>query len=144
MNTEDGKIIKRTPYGEYVICALEETEEYKRILPDLETAVYREFVKLYIRTNSPKRVRNSELVYVDGTFEIEGLEPVKEKTPEELNKEIERVNTLTGEELMNEVASYSKLGSCHTIWSIKKRILKEKYGMDWLSPADLHPDIIFD
>lgn len=36
------------------------------------------------------------------------------------------------------------LGFCHLFWSTKKRILKEEYGIDWLTPAECHPDIRFD
>lgn len=36
------------------------------------------------------------------------------------------------------------LGFCHAYWYTKKKILKEKYNMDWKSPAELHPGIMFD
>ena len=36
------------------------------------------------------------------------------------------------------------LGFCHMYWGTKKRILKEKYGIDWKSPAELNPFILFD
>lgn len=36
------------------------------------------------------------------------------------------------------------LGSCHTEWAIQKRILKEKYNIDWKSPQDKNPHITFD
>lgn len=36
------------------------------------------------------------------------------------------------------------LGYCHLYWETKKRILKEKYNIDWLSPAELNPMVIFD
>lgn len=35
-------------------------------------------------------------------------------------------------------------GSCHYQWQIKKRVLKEKYGIDWLTPAERHPEIMYD
>ena len=37
-----------------------------------------------------------------------------------------------------------KLGYCHFVWRYKKRILKEKYGIDWLTPAERNPNIRFD
>lgn len=36
------------------------------------------------------------------------------------------------------------MGGCHIRWGIKKRIMKERYDIDWKSPADLHPEICFD
>lgn len=34
-------------------------------------------------------------------------------------------------------------GACHIYWRYKKDILK-RYGFDWMSPAELYPDVIFD
>ena len=35
------------------------------------------------------------------------------------------------------------LGFCHVFWRTKKRILRERYGMDWRTPAELN-QIVFD
>lgn len=43
-----------------------------------------------------------------------------------------------------EIGKGGYLGYCHGYWRVKKRILKEKYGIDWKSPAELHPYINFD
>ena len=37
-----------------------------------------------------------------------------------------------------------ELGFCHIVWETKKRILKEKYGMEWKTPAEENPDTCFD
>lgn len=67
--------------------------------------------------------RDDPVVYTDRYLEIE---PELEKL----------VREETGE------GNY--LGYCHTYWRVKKRILKEKYGIDWLSPADRFPGMLFD
>lgn len=36
------------------------------------------------------------------------------------------------------------MGICHSIWFRKKQLLKEMYDIDWESPAELNPHIIFD
>ena len=36
------------------------------------------------------------------------------------------------------------LGFCHEYWAAKKKVLREKYGIDWRSPAERYPHIIFD
>lgn len=36
------------------------------------------------------------------------------------------------------------MGACHFIWGGKKQYLKEKYGIDWKSPAELNPGCCFD
>lgn len=40
--------------------------------------------------------------------------------------------------------SYGQLGTCHTIWYYKSKILKEDYHMDWKSPQVLNPGTMFD
>ena len=36
------------------------------------------------------------------------------------------------------------IGYCHMFWIAKKKILKEKYNIDWRSPAEMNPEIIYD
>lgn len=36
------------------------------------------------------------------------------------------------------------LGFCHTYWEVKKEVLWKKFGIEWQSPSDLHPRIIYD
>lgn len=40
--------------------------------------------------------------------------------------------------------SRNQMGFCHMLWSVQKRILKEKYGIAWRSPAEAHKSILFD
>jgi hypothetical protein len=36
------------------------------------------------------------------------------------------------------------MGFCHVVWGTKKRLLKNKYGIDWRSPDEMNPQVIFD
>ena len=36
------------------------------------------------------------------------------------------------------------LGFCHIIWRMQKRVLKRDYGINWKSPSDLNPEVMFD
>ena len=36
------------------------------------------------------------------------------------------------------------MGFCHRFWHCKQRILKERYDIDWKSPAELNPDSWYD
>ena len=36
------------------------------------------------------------------------------------------------------------LGYCCSFWSEKKKILKEKYNLEWKSPQELNPGVLFD
>jgi hypothetical protein len=38
----------------------------------------------------------------------------------------------------------NRLGGCHLLWKIKKRVLKEEFGLAWQSPAELNPGTLFD
>lgn len=39
---------------------------------------------------------------------------------------------------------FFQLGSCHWLWVMKKRILKEKYGIIWYAPSEVYPDDCYD
>jgi Kunitz/Bovine pancreatic trypsin inhibitor domain len=39
---------------------------------------------------------------------------------------------------------YGRRGSVHIYWDTKQRLLKQKYGIDWRSPGELNPQVIFD
>ena len=36
------------------------------------------------------------------------------------------------------------MGYSNNYWSPKKEILKEKYNIDWYTPAEENPDVIYD
>jgi hypothetical protein len=36
------------------------------------------------------------------------------------------------------------IGFCHLYWETKKRVLKEQFGIDWKSPSEMNPDVLFD
>ena len=35
-------------------------------------------------------------------------------------------------------------GSVNVMWEIQKRLMKERFNIDWQSPQDKNPDILFD
>ena len=69
--------------------------------------------------------------------EIENKEEYKQ-IEEELHKKIKNKLELNGYD--NE----KELGFCHIYWGFKKEILKTDYNIDWKSPQELNPEIIFD
>ena len=36
------------------------------------------------------------------------------------------------------------MGICHSIWHLKKEILRDAFHIDWKTPAERHPHIIYD
>lgn len=73
---------------------------------------------------------------------------VKESDPryrdiiKKADKEAEEV--LRKEWGANYEKSSKQLGYCYSIWGEKQKILKEKYNIDWKTPAEMNPDILFD
>ena len=37
-----------------------------------------------------------------------------------------------------------QLGRCHVRWAVKKSVLSENYGINWRSPSELNPGVLFD
>ena len=60
-----------------------------------------------------------------------------EEIPREIEEKVdEQVKALIGE------GDY--LGYCHEFWSVKERILRDEYGIEWKTPAERYPGMIFD
>ncbi len=57
--------------------------------------------------------------------------------PEWLEKEVDQ-------KVKDEIGEGDYLGYCHIYWEAKKRILHDEYGIDWKTPAERYPTIIFD
>ncbi|MBQ4585894.1 MAG: hypothetical protein IJA82_06770 [Clostridia bacterium] len=64
--------------------------------------------------------------------------------PVELTKEYLAIKDELEALVLKKVGKRRGLGYCHLYWATKKRILKEKYGIDWKSPAELNPGVLFD
>jgi len=47
--------------------------------------------------------------------------------------------------IKQELKDYPRgMGFCHHYWKVKKEILKKDYGIEWKSPAELNPHILYD
>ena len=67
--------------------------------------------------------------------------------PIEDNADIQPTLALASDEAHAELAAQGQsggLGYCHSLWSVKKRILKEKYQVEWRSPGEMNPEVKFD
>jgi len=94
-----------------------------------------------------KQENERELVEGTDYFEDnEGLRhDIKERDPK-LRSIINQADKEAEENLAKEHGGKLPefLGICHSIWDEKKRILKEKYNIDWKTPAEINPDVQFD
>lgn len=57
-------------------------------------------------------------------------------------KEVEPIVEAMIMEILGE--RYDYFGACHAIWHHKKRLLMEKYGIEWFTPVELNPCVDFD
>ena len=140
MNNSENKTIEELrAYNK----TLEQSSEYKRILPEVMKEVYTLFVKE--RIESLERLAETEEV---GNEQLADDLPW-EQTPIErkMNKPsflIATAKSYLPDNPERAADVLSQIGSCHRLWAIQKQILKEKYDITWYTPAELHPEIKFD
>ena len=114
--------------------ALELSSEYQCILPEVMNEVYSQYVKEEIERL--ERYLEREDAEEDGVL----YRSLRESTEKKLNE----AKRLMPDNPEQAAQVFMQLGSCHRIWAIQKQILKEKYGITWYTPAELHPEIKFD
>lgn len=129
--------------------ALERSPEYQRILPEVMWEVNTQFVKEIIAQEERwlSYEVEEEPIEDDDPIMVEFFKTLREdlKAQDELRKKrIEEAKKLLPTDPTRAAQLLSKLGSCHTLWSLQKTILKEKYDITWYTPAELHPDIRYD
>lgn len=143
MNNSENKTIEELrAYNK----TLEQSSEYKRILPEVMKEVYTLFVKERI-------VSLERLAETEGLFGYDSYFPKDdlpwEQTPIErkMNKPsflIATAKSYLPDNPERAADVLSQIGSCHRLWDMQKTILKEKYDITWYTPAELHPEIKFD
>ena len=122
---------------------LEQSSEYQRILPKVMKEVYTLFVKE--RIESLERLAETEEVGNEQLADDLPWEPTS--IEQKMNKPsflIATARSYLPDNPAHAAEVLSQIGSCHRIWAIQKQILKEKYGITWYTPAELHPDIRYD
>ncbi len=65
-----------------------------------------------------------------------------EKNPEFLK--IIKTAEEKAEYLLESEKIKKEIGYCHYFWNEKRRILKNEFGVSWLTPPELNPDVCFD
>ena len=118
--------------------ALEQSPEYQQILPEVMNEVYTLFVKEEIE-RSERYLEREDAEEDDDVF-ASLYRSQRESTEKKLNE----AKRLMPDYPEQAAQVFMQLGSCHRIWALQKRILKEKYGITWYSPSELNPDIKFD
>jgi hypothetical protein len=116
--------------------ALEKSSEYQRIILEVMREVYIQFVNERIEQEEKwLEMDDTDTPFYDGSDESMKVS---------ISKRIAKAKRLLSEDPAKAAQFLSQLGSCHTLWALQKHILKEKYGITWYTPDELHPEIIFD
>ena len=115
---------------------LEKSPEYKRIISEVMRVVYTQFVNERVEQEE----KWLEMADTDDPFYDGSGESMKVS----ISKRIVEAQRLLPEHPEQAAELLGQLGSCHTLWALQKRILKEKYGITWYTPAELNTDIKFD
>lgn len=130
---------------------LDTSSEYQRILPEVMREVYTIFVNNRIADYERfyANQEESENIYKDEDNPVmieffKNMQADLKARREEEKKKIEEAKQLLPTYPERAAELFIQLGSCHTLWDIQKRILKEKYGITWYTPAELNPDVKFD
>ena len=128
---------------------LEQSSEYLQILPEVMNEVYSLFVKERIESLEclVETEDDGDLFGDDGKLSNDDLPWDQTPIERKMNKPsflIATAKKCLPHDPARAVEVLSQLGSCHTLWDIQKRILKEKYNITWYTPAELHPEIKYD
>lgn len=109
---------------------VESSPEYLQVIDDVMREVYTAFAK--------ENMESAETWLKESKGECSDEYYQEEKLKLEKAKELISTNPEKAAEL------YMLLGSCHEIWHRQKTILKERYGIIWYSPSEVHPNTIYD
>ena len=102
--------------------AIENSPRYKEVIDDVMREVYTTYAQ----------------------NQIDDLESCPEFLDSEQKQKIEKAKELISSDPEKAAELFMMLGSCHELWYLQKKILKEKYDIIWYTPTECHPDIIFD
>lgn len=116
---------------------LEQSPEYKRILPEVMNEVYSQYVKEEIERSERYLAREEK-------DEDDAFASLYKSQREVTIKKLNEVKRMIPDYPEQAAQVFMQLGSCHRLWDLQKTTLKEKYGITWYSPDELNPEIIYD
>ena len=142
---------------------VEQTDRFKAVSAEVENKVMMTYIEPMIKalediinngfTYSKESMAFREVNQVILRIYMESRKlpvvPEKEaKEKEEMAKErLATIRSLLEEGKVKEVFERYGLyqfGCCHGYWRRKKSILKDEYGIDWKTPEEMNPTVIFE
>lgn len=146
--------------------ALEQSPEFQKIVQEVDKEVYTQFTLERIREAEHDLIEYGDYEEPEFDWESEfGDEPnsscdkplVSDEVCDAFAryekylrkrsnriKEAKRLLEVYPDQPIHAARLFMQLGSCHWLWAMKKRILKEKYGITWYAPSEVNPDCIYD
>ena len=115
--------------------SLEQSPKYQWLLPEVMNEVYSQYVKEEIECSEH---------YLTKEDEDDAFASLYKSQRESVERKLNEAKSLMPDHPEQATQVFMQLGSCHRLWTMQKKILKEKYGITWYTPAELHPEIIFD
>ncbi|MBE6634384.1 MAG: hypothetical protein E7620_08615 [Ruminococcaceae bacterium] len=64
--------------------------------------------------------------------------------PIEDTPEFQAIKEELDKKIIARIGEKHGMGYCHLYWSVKRNILKKDYGIEWRSPAEMNPGVLFD
>lgn len=122
-DTNAAQLERELPWTQFLRLKIHSFDEICRILDEREI----EYTKSF--TNSNVRATRLPMSH----------DPI-ERDPK-IAPLIDEADRITQNELANEKR---RMGFCHVYWQTKKRILNEQFGVDWQTPAEMNPGVMFD
>lgn len=141
METECGTVIEYLEHNK----AIEQSPEFQKIEQEVDNEVYRQFALERIQQAEKYLAEHGD--YEDA-FDNELDAPTEydiylSKRSNRI-KEAKRLLEEYPDEAIHAAQLFFQLGSCHWLWAIKKRLLKENYGITWYAPSEVYPDDCYD
>lgn len=146
--------------------ALEQSPEFQKIEQEVDNEVYRQFALERIQQEEQYIAEygdyeepeyNDEFEFGDESSTSDDKPVVYDKVDEALErygkylskrsnriKEAKRLLEKYPDKPEHAARLFMQLGSCHWLWAMKKRILKEKYDITWYTPSEVNPDSYYD
>ena len=162
METECGIVIEYLEHNK----ALEQSSNYQKIMQKVDKEVYTQFALDRIQQEEQYIAEygdyeepeyNDEFEFGDESSTSDDKPVVYDEVDEALErygkylskrsnriKEAKRLLEKYPDEPEYAARLFMQLGSCHWLWAMKKRILKEKYGITWYAPSEVYPDDCYD
>ena len=159
-------IIGRRPLEKYVKLSIVVREYFESIINKMSKEEKRNYlVKKYSMPRdgglSNELLSENYKIKIIDSFLFDGIVDLIKKKDIHLDKSVrESMAPKNSQDILDKIAIIEKdlqqrieqklieenlidlkgeLEFCHTYWSVKKRILKEDYGIEWFSPAECNP-----